>query len=79
LICSDGLSRHLSPEDMAKLGGREGCGPRFVDALIEEANRRGGYDNITAVLAVYGRLCVFQRPRLIRSLPATAPERVLNH
>lgn len=69
LLCSDGLSRHLNLMDIMDIGGREGCGPRYVDALIEESNRRGGYDNITAVLAVFGKLCVFQKPRLLRSMP----------
>lgn len=68
LLCSDGLSRHLSEEDIALLGRSEGCGQRFVDALIDEANRRGGHDNITAVLAVYGKWCGLRMPRPIRSM-----------
>lgn len=69
LLCSDGLNRHLNETDMAEFGRRDGCGQRYVDSLIEEANRRGGLDNITAVLAVFGKWCGIRRPRPIRSLP----------
>lgn len=69
LLCSDGLDRHLNIKEISELGRREGCGQRFVDSLIEEANRRGGHDNITAVLAVYGKWCGLRKPRPLRSMP----------
>ena len=52
LLCSDGLSGKLHAEDMrrivAEAGGDLG---RACDALVREANERGGEDNITVVLA----------------------------
>ena len=48
LLCSDGLHGYLKTEEIPELaaaGGNESVG-RF----IEVANKRGGKDNITAVL-----------------------------
>ncbi len=80
LLCSDGLNRHMTAAEMAEHERREGCGSRLIDSLIEEANRRGGHDNITAVLAVYGKWCGLRKPRLIRSMPKLMLEKVqLSH
>jgi protein phosphatase len=52
LLCSDGLSGKLRADDMRRIVDEAGsdlnaaCG-----ALVEEANERGGEDNITVVLA----------------------------
>ena len=49
LLCSDGLYKHLSPEDIAGILGR--AEPMSAAArLIDLANERGGTDNITAVV-----------------------------
>ncbi len=48
LLCSDGLHGSLTEEEipfLVELGGQD-----TVDALIDLANKRGGRDNITAVL-----------------------------
>lgn len=48
LLCSDGLHGTLTDEEipfLVEMGGEQA-----VDAFIELANRRGGRDNITAVL-----------------------------
>ncbi len=48
LLCSDGLYSYLRPEeipDVASTGGQSS-----IDRFIKLANRRGGRDNITAVL-----------------------------
>lgn len=74
LLCSDGLNRHLNDADIFEIGLHSGCSQRFVDSLIEETNRRGGYDNVTAILAVYGKWCGIHRPRLLRSMPVSQPE-----
>ena len=52
LLCSDGLSGKLRAEDMIRIV-RESNGDlaRACAALVEEANERGGEDNITVVLA----------------------------
>ena len=52
LLCSDGLSGKLRAEDMLRIVEEsDGDLARACAALIEEANERGGEDNITVVLA----------------------------
>ena len=49
LICSDGLTTMLAEEQIAKLLGGATSMSAAVRALIDEANRAGGRDNITAL------------------------------
>lgn len=51
LLCSDGLSGKLRDEEMHTIVEAAGDLAAATSALIEEANRRGGEDNITVVLA----------------------------
>jgi PPM family protein phosphatase len=52
LLCSDGLSGKLRAEDIQRIvSGTNGDLAKACDALVEEANNRGGEDNITVVLA----------------------------
>jgi protein phosphatase len=52
LLCSDGLSGKLRAEDIQHIVvTSKGDLVKACDALIEEANNRGGEDNITVVLA----------------------------
>ena len=52
LLCSDGLSGKLRAEDMLRIVSEsDGDLERACAALIDEANERGGEDNITVVLA----------------------------
>jgi protein phosphatase len=52
LLCSDGLSGKLRAEEMHEIVAAAGGDlAAACDALIREANRRGGEDNITVVLA----------------------------
>src|SRR2546421_1103135 len=52
LLCSDGLSGKLRGEDMLQIiADSDGDLPRACEALIHQANERGGEDNITVVLA----------------------------
>ena len=52
LLCSDGLSGKLRGEDMLHIVGEHGEDLEGAcEALVAEANRRGGEDNITVVLA----------------------------
>lgn len=52
LLCSDGLSGKLRAEDIQNIVmNSNGDLSRACDALIDEANNRGGEDNITVVLA----------------------------
>jgi serine/threonine protein phosphatase PrpC len=51
LLCSDGLTRHLADSALARrLGGRRPTKELCAD-LVSAANREGGLDNITAVVA----------------------------
>jgi serine/threonine protein phosphatase PrpC len=52
LLCSDGLSGKLRAEEMRDIVARAGDDlAAACDGLINEANARGGEDNITVVLA----------------------------
>jgi serine/threonine protein phosphatase PrpC len=52
LLCSDGLSGKLRAEDIQQIVvASQDDLSKACDALIEEANNRGGEDNITVVLA----------------------------
>jgi PPM family protein phosphatase len=52
LLCSDGLSGKLRAEDMLRIVAEsDGDLARACEALVTEANERGGEDNITVVLA----------------------------
>lgn len=50
LLASDGLTGMLEDADLAALLSSNPAPAQQVDALIAEANRRGGLDNITAVI-----------------------------
>jgi protein phosphatase len=49
LICSDGLTTMLDDDHIARLLGRASSMEAAVRALVDEANRAGGRDNITVV------------------------------
>jgi serine/threonine protein phosphatase PrpC len=52
LLCTDGLTRHLSDERIASLLVA-GYGTEAVcQALVHEANEAGGKDNVTVVVAI---------------------------
>jgi len=52
LMCSDGLFDSMSDEEILEIA-KEGDVQRCVSSLIDEANRRGGNDNITVQLVFY--------------------------
>jgi len=58
VLCSDGLTRHVAPEEIASAVTAAPAGAA-AQALVDLANERGGEDNITVV--------VYERPWL--SLP----------
>ncbi len=52
LLSSDGLDTHVTPEEMAKLALHSQLSPsRICEQMIELANKRGGRDNISVVIA----------------------------
>src|SRR5438093_197014 len=54
LLCSDGLTRHVTPEEIAKVASGEDV-RTAANALVDLANARGGQDNITVLLHAPGR------------------------
>jgi PPM family protein phosphatase len=50
LICSDGLTTMLDDEHIERLLARATSMPNAVRALVDEANRAGGRDNISVVV-----------------------------
>jgi protein phosphatase len=53
LLCSDGLTKHVSDEEIAALLTPPRPNADRCAALIQRANDAGGTDNITAVLATF--------------------------
>ena len=51
LLCSDGLTRHVEPVEIAQRAGVADT-DRAVDDLVALTNARGGEDNVTVVLYV---------------------------
>ena len=49
LLCSDGLTRHVTPEEIAKAASGQEV-RSAANALVDLANSRGGQDNITVLL-----------------------------
>ncbi len=50
LLCSDGLTSMVRPEEIANILGRERDPKRAAQLLVDAANAAGGEDNITAVI-----------------------------
>lgn len=50
LLASDGLTGMVEDEDLQEILEKGGSLEERVDRMIEEANRRGGLDNITVIL-----------------------------
>ncbi|HUG06817.1 MAG TPA: protein phosphatase 2C domain-containing protein [Candidatus Limnocylindria bacterium] len=60
LLCSDGLTRHVTPEEIASTAGGEDVHVA-AGALVDLANARGGEDNITVVLHAPGQPAALAR------------------
>jgi protein phosphatase len=54
LLCTDGLTRHVSDERIAELLGRVTDAETACRELVDEALAGGGQDNVTVVLARLG-------------------------
>jgi small GTP-binding protein len=54
LLCTDGLTRHVSDERIAELLGRPTDAETACRELVDEALAGGGHDNVTVVLARMG-------------------------
>lgn len=62
LLCSDGLTGHVSPREIHTAVRAASSLERAGQWLVELAKNRGGSDNITIILLEYGRL-----PRMARA------------
>lgn len=51
LLCSDGLSNKISPQEMSQALWKSNSISETCRKLIDEANQRGGEDNITVIVA----------------------------
>jgi protein phosphatase len=50
LLCSDGLTTMVPDPEIQRLLSENGNVEKAAAALVEEANRHGGEDNITVIL-----------------------------
>ena len=50
VLCTDGLSGMLKDEEMAKILNKRTDLEKKAELLVEEANKKGGFDNISLVL-----------------------------
>jgi protein phosphatase len=50
LLASDGLTGMLEDAQLTRILTSDGSPQHWVDRMITEANRRGGLDNITAIV-----------------------------
>jgi serine/threonine protein phosphatase PrpC len=50
LLCSDGLTRELSDEQIAGVLGESKNAKEAADRLVDLANQAGGGDNVTAIV-----------------------------
>ena len=51
LLCSDGLTEHVGAEELAAIVAPAGSPEAAAQALVDLANKRGGSDNTTVVIA----------------------------
>ena len=52
IMCSDGLTGHLAPHEIAAIAAEHSPSIAAM-RLVEEANERGGRDNVTVIVARY--------------------------
>ncbi len=50
VLCSDGLTRHVPPDEIAQVVRQERVPGKITHRLVHLANRRGGEDNISVVV-----------------------------
>jgi protein phosphatase len=81
LLCSDGLSGKLRAEDIQRIViDSKGDLSKACDMLIQEANNRGGEDNITVVLAHFSGddLEAAESDRITIELPPLEEDKTLD-
>ncbi len=53
LLCTDGLAGDVSDDSITKILGEFSDPAKACQALVDEANRKGGHDNITVLVACW--------------------------
>jgi len=61
LLCSDGLTRHVTPEEIASAASGGEDVRVAASALVDLANARGGQDNVTVLLHAPGQRATVAR------------------
>ncbi len=51
VLCTDGLTTHVSPSEIAEIATTDSNIGAVCQRMVDLANERGGYDNITVVVA----------------------------
>lgn len=72
LLCSDGLSTMLEDHEIEKILANNEDPQRCAAQLVNEANGRGGYDNVTVIVVDVTGLAEQRRRRMTRRSRATA-------
>ncbi|MDX1947249.1 MAG: PP2C family serine/threonine-protein phosphatase [Pirellulaceae bacterium] len=62
LLCSDGLTDMVSEPDIAQVLAQGRNLDDACERLVQEANRQGGNDNITVIVAEVGSGCADEKP-----------------
>ena len=75
LLCSDGLSNELAPDELARLAGDPVDLDDAVSRLVAAARAAGGHDNISVVLLEFDEVTPAASPirRTVTSAPPPAP------
>ena len=75
LLCSDGLSNELVPDELARLAGDPVDLDDAVEGLVAAARAAGGHDNISVVLLEFDEVTPAAAPirRTVTSTPPPAP------
>jgi protein phosphatase len=71
LLCTDGLTKHLSDDQITAILREDICAEARCRRLIEEANSAGGRDNITAIIADFQDAPTRTVAHRIEALPST--------
>lgn len=70
LLTSDGLTGMIEDETLAAILQTDGTPERWVDRMVVEANRRGGLDNITAIVVRVESVGASAEAPLVAETPA---------
>lgn len=73
ILCSDGLTRHLSDKDIGRIVAEHDL-TAASDTMVRLANERGGQDNISVALIAYGTANTVETQKVAAVAAGDAPE-----